>query len=416
MRIKNAYQVLIAAVTLVFSLAANVPAPRNVLAEITVSEPFGLERELEYVEFPLQMPFSGTASEQLELAAIDKNTGEQVACQIILVQNFPAKNFRMVQIIFPVSVQASAVKTFELSERKAVQGLKPNISMQGTGLDLIIENQYYRADLSRRSDPEPKTHASGQLQELLIKMGFNQLLTNAEDRVHWAPNFKREELEWYTTIAHWENPKEYKVNSGDYLIQTFRRDTAPDHPEIMLTAVYNFYAGLPYFTFYSEMEFIQDVPLELLRNDEMTSDSMFTHVAFQRPTGEIVEVRFKDRHELLEKQPIEDDAPWICFYNIEKGFAFGSIRLRYDNHNRSGELSPTYLPHTAIAEWLDRKYWNRRLIHDHLGGIPSGSRYVEENAYLVFKIGEADRLEIIKHWAEVLHHPLKVSVYPGKEM
>ena len=416
MRIKNAHRLSIAAVVLVLSLQANAPAQKKILAEIAVSEPSGLERELEYVEFPLQIPLTETASRPLEIAATDKSTGEQIACQIIPGQNFPAKNFRMVQIVFPVSIRANAVKTFELREQKPVPEQKANISMEGTGLDLIIENQYYRADLSRRSEPEPKTHASGQMQELLIKMGFNQLLTNAEDRVHWAPNFKREELEWYTTIAHWENPKEYKVNSGDYLIQTFRRDTAPDHPEIMLTAVYNFYAGLPYFTFYSEMEFTQDLPLELLRNDEMTTDSMFTHLAFQRPTGEVVEVQFKDRYKLLEEQPIEDDAPWICFYNIEKGFAFGSIRLRYDDFNRSGELSPTYLPHTAIGEWLDRKYWNRRLIHDHLVGIPAGSSYIEENAYLVFKIGEADRLEAIKRWAGRLSNPLKVSVHPEEEM
>jgi hypothetical protein len=416
MRIKNVHRLLIAAVVLVLSLAANASAQKKILAEITVSESSGLERDLEYVEFPLQIPLAGAASKEPELAAIDKNTDGRIACQIMPMQNFPAKNLRIVQIIFPLSMQANAVRTFELREEIAVQGQKPNISMRGTGLDLIIENQYYRADLSRRSEPEPKTHASGQLQELLIKMGFNQLLTNAEDRVHWAPNFKREELEWYTTIAHWENPKEYKVNSGDYLIQTFRRDTAPDHPEIMLTAVYNFYAGLPFFTFYSEMEFIQDLPLELLRNDEMTTDSMFTHLVFQRPTGEVVEVQFKDRYKLLEEQPIEDDAPWICFYNIEEGFAFGSIRLRYDNYNRSGELSPTYLPHTAIGEWLDRKYWNRRLIHDHLVGIPAGSRYIEENAYLVFKIGEADRLEAIKRWAGRLSNPLKVSVHPGEEM
>jgi hypothetical protein len=415
MRIKNAHRVLIAAVALVLSLAANAPAQKKVLAEIAVSEPSGLERELEYVQFPLQIPIAAM-SKPPGFVAIDKNTDEQIVCQIIPGQNFPAKNFRMVQIVFPVSIRANAVKTFELREGKAVQRPKPNISMEGTGLDLIIENQYYRADLSRRPEPEPKTHASGQLQELLIKMGFNQLLTNAEDRVHWAPNFRREELEWYTTIAHWENPKEYKVNSGDYLIQTFRRDTAPDHPEIMLTAVYDFYAGLPYFRFYSEMEFIKDVPLELLRNDEMTTDSMFTHLAFQRPTGEIVEVRFKDRYDLLKEHPIEADAPWICFYNIEKGFAFGSIRLRYDNYNRSGELSPTYLPHTAIGEWLDRKYWNRRLIHDHLVGIPAGSRYIEENAYLVFKIGEADHLESIKYWSDRLHNPLQVSAYPGEEM
>ena len=156
---------------------------------------------------------------------------------------------------------------------------------------------------------------------------------------------------------------------------------------------------------------VQDVWLELLRNDEMTMDSMFTHLAFQRPAGEIVDVAFSERKGLLQNQPIENKSPWICFYNRDKGFAFGSIRLRYNNSNQFGEPSPTYQPHTQIGEWLGGiKYWNRRLIHDHLTFVPRGSRYIEENAYLVFRIGQKDRFETIKYWVDRLHHPLKVKV------
>jgi hypothetical protein len=242
-------------------------------------------------------------------------------------------------------------------------------------------------------------------------MGFNQLLTNVEDRLHWAPNFKRPELEWYTTIAHWDSPSRYDLQKGPYLIQTIRQDSAPDHPEISLTAVYQFYNNLPYFKFYSEMQMVKDVWLELLRNDEMTMDSMFTHLAFQRPAGEIVDVAFSERYDLLKNQPIEDNSPWLCFYNIEKGFAFGSIRIRYDNTNQYGQRSPTYLAHTQIGEWLGGiTYWNRRLIHDHLTFVPKGSRYIEENAYLVFKIGQQDRFETIKYWSDRLRHPLEVKV------
>jgi hypothetical protein len=244
-------------------------------------------------------------------------------------------------------------------------------------------------------------------------MGFDQLLSNAEDRLHWAPNFKRPELEFYTTIAHWEKPRKYSVDRGNYLIRTLRQDLAPDHPEILLTAVYKFYANMPYFKFYSEMNFVNDLGVELLRNDEMTMDSIFTHLAFQRPDGRLVDVEFAQRYQLLKKQPIENDAPWICFYNAAFGFAFGSIRLKYDNSNEFGEPSPVYLPHTQIGEWLGGiKYWNRRLVHDHLTFIPRGSRYAEENAYLVFKIGKKDRFEEIKYRAERLRRPVRVRVIP----
>ncbi|MGH7491843.1 MAG: hypothetical protein ACREOO_05565 [bacterium] len=297
------------------------------------------------------------------------------------------------------------------SEGVSRQGTS-DLSTAGTGLELRVANKYFVADLTRSDQAEPKNHASGQIRELLIKMGFNQLLTNAEDRVHWAPNFKRPELEFYTTIAHWDNPALNLSEHGPHLVRTVRQDLAPDHPEILLTAVYKFYANVPYFKFYSGMEMVAGVWLELLRNDEMTTDSMFSHVAFQRPTGDIVEIRLDERHALLQRQPIEAEAPWLCFYNIDKGFAFGTIRLKCDYTNQFGEPSPTYLPHTQIGQWLDRRYWNRRLIHDHLTFVAKGSRYVEENAYLVFKIGAHDRLAEIKSWARQLQNPIRVSVYP----
>ena len=129
---------------------------------------------------------------------------------------------------------------------------------------------------------------SGQIRELLIKMKFDQLVTNVEDRLHWAPNFKRPELEYYTTIAHWDKPRINKITSGQYQISTLREDLAPSHPEILLTARYRFYAGLPYFRFYSRMEMKDNLWLELLRNDEMAMDSMFTHMAFQRRMGKLL--------------------------------------------------------------------------------------------------------------------------------
>jgi hypothetical protein len=242
-------------------------------------------------------------------------------------------------------------------------------------------------------------------------MGFDQLLKNVEDRLHWAPNFKRPELEYYTTIAHWQLPKINEIRTGPYQISTLRQDLAPDHPEILLTARYRFYAGLPYFRFYSGMEMKDNVSLELLRNDEMAMDSMFTHMAFERPNGEIIDVSFSERYDLLKKHPIENESPWLCFYNLDKGFAFGSIRIKYNNTDITGGDSPTFQAHTQIGEWLKGvKYWNRRLIHDHLTFIPKGSYYREDNAYIVFRINDNDKLQDIRYWAERIRQPLQVNI------
>jgi hypothetical protein len=382
------------------------------LARVTLTEPIALERSLEYVEFTLQTPVE-LSKTNTALVAVDEASGASIPCQVFNLRDLEKNGLSTCSVIFPVSMRARETKILLLKVSQSESGYRQgasDLSVAGAGLELRVANKYFVADLSRSDQAEPKSHASGQIRELLIKMGFNQLLTNAEDRIHWAPNFKRPELEFYTTIAHWEKPELHLIEQGPHLVRTVRQDLAPDHPEILLTAIYKFYASAPYFKFYSAMEMVADVRLELLRNDEMTTDSMFSHVAFQRPTGEIVDVKLDERHALLQRQPIEADTPWLCFYNMDKGFAFGTIRLKYDCTNQFGEPSPTYLPHTQIGQWLDRRYWNRRLIHDHLTFVPKGSRYVEENAYLVFQIGAHDRLEEIKNRAKQLQHPIRVSV------
>jgi hypothetical protein len=385
-------------------------AQEKIFARVEVTEPLGVQRDLEYIELSLQVDDT-LLSPTHEIFAFDEASDLLIPCQLIEVKHADGRS--LFSVAFPVQTRPHETRTYLI--RTFPAGLdkgKTDLTLEGEGTELRVANSFYSADLTRSNEEEPKSHPSGQIRELMIKMGFDQLLTNGEDRIHWAPNFKRPELEYYTTIAHWENPKINQVEHGQFLVRIVRQDWAPQHPEILLTAVYKFYANVPYFRFYSSMEMQQDVWLELLRNDEMTMDSMFTHLAFQRPNGDVVQIEIEKRHELLKNHPIEDGAQWLCFYHIDKGFAFGTIRLKYDNTNEFGESSPTYQPHTQIGQWLNRRYWNRRLIHDHLTFVPKGSCYVEENAYLVFRTGGVNRFEEIQKWAKVLRNPVRVSVTP----
>ncbi|NUM68713.1 hypothetical protein HUU39_26170 [candidate division KSB1 bacterium] len=372
------------------------------MARIVLTEPIGLARSREYVKLSLQAEAGALADSHAALLAIDAATQRAIPCQVFNQQLSANGEAVLFSVIFPVTLQAGETKILSLgTSRESGSRSQPvtDLLLEGKGTELRIANKFYVADLRRSERAEPQSHASGQIRELLIEE-FNQLLTNAEDRLHWAPNFKRPGMEYYTTIAHWNEPRVQAIDNGRYLIQTRRQDLAPGHPEILLTA-------------YSSMEVTEDLWLELLRNDEMTMDSMFTHLAFQRPEGEIVDVPFAERYELLQQRPIENEAPWLCFYHAEKQYAFGSIRLQYDLTNALGEPSPTYQAHTQIGEWLGGiKYWNRRLIHDHLTFVPKGSRYVERNAYVVFRIGAPQRFEAIENLARQLRNPIRVSVLP----
>ena len=382
------------------------------VAKIVVYEPFALERSIEYIECNLQLNENGRKGKELQLYVQDINTGQNTVCQIYKDDYFPEEKIRAVSIIFPISISANERKTFNVKYGSPHVSDKSNLSIQGQGFDLKIENQFYLADLTKSAESEGKNHESGQLRELFIKMGFNQRLFRGQNRIHWAPNFQKKDVQHYQTIAGWEKPKTYNLFKGPYLVFSERCDLAPGNPEILLSASYKFYADLPYFIFFSSMEFIENSWLTLLRNDEMTMDSLFTNVACERISGEIIDLPFKQRYELLEKNPIENEAPWLCFYNRDKGYGYASIRIMYDIRDRLGQPSPTYLAHTKISDGSGGgKYWNRRLIHDHPTFVAKGSRYTEQNAYLVFKLAEGDKFKEIKYWADRLRNPVLVEVF-----
>lgn len=381
------------------------------IAKLRVRETAGISRSIEYVDLNLQYKTNYNYDNGLNIIAEDINDGEQVICQIIDKKVFQKESLTSLHIIFPISIAANEQKLFLLKNVDNRKSVSTDLEVNGDGLDLVIDNNYYRADLSKSNQSESKSHESGQLNELLIKMNFNKELFRTENRMHWAPNFQKLGQEYYSTIAGWENPRSYQLNKGPYLISTRRKDAAPDHPEIILTANYNFYAGLPYIRFFSSMDVIEDVTLLLLRNDEMTMDSMFTHVAYQNNTGKIIDLAFSERYKELDVNPIENNSPWLCFYNEENGYAFGSIRIKYDITNRSGLPSPTYIPHTKISDGAEGgKYWNRRLIHEYPIIVPKGSLYIEENAYIVFEISKENKFEKIVEWMNIITNPVEVTI------
>jgi len=387
-------------------------ASEKIVARVEVKESQGIERPLEYVEIAFQMPLD-KAIEEFHFIARQEKDGQNIPCQIVEHTIFKIPPIIQFRLIFPVSIKANETHTYKIKyvEDNLLAG--SNLHLSGEGLNLVVDNTFYRADLTKSNQSEAKSHESGQLRELLIKRGFDVLLRRTENRMHWAPNFQNQQVEYYKTIAGWEHPENYKIMSGPYLIRTFRSDRAPEHSEILLSAKYSFYDELPYFTFFSSMVFKDSLVLVLLRNDEMTMDSLFTHLAYQKKPGKIVDVSFKERYNILESEPISNTADWLCFYNLEKGYGFGSIRIRYNITDNQGRPSPTYLPYTKISDGAaGGKYWNRRLINDHPILVPAGSRYVEENAYIVFKIDKDNKFSEIEKWADIIQHPLETYVYP----
>jgi hypothetical protein len=377
------------------------------LVDIRVEETAGFSRELEYIETEIQV----TDTSIKYIISEDINTNQIIPCQSFVRFKDDQENSTILSVIFPITLHAYEQKTFILRKAELMDTISSDLRISGEETELIIENGYYRADLTQSNATEAKSHYSGQLRELFIKMDFNQLLLRTENRIHWAPNFRKRGAEDYHTIAGWDNPSYNNIFHGPYCIRTERADIAPKLPEMILIGTYKFYAYLPYFIFSSRMDLTQDVWLDLLRNDEMTMDSLFTHIAYQRHDKQVIDLALSTREKVLKKEPISADAPWLCFYNAQKDYAFGSIRIAYDNRNVFNNPSPTYKSHTKISDGSGGgKYWDRRLIHEYPILVPAGSRYYEQNAYLLFEIDSEQKFKHIDFWAQRLRNPPSISL------
>ena len=372
---------------------------------VSVSETAGLDREFVCVELPLA-PGISLRDENKRYLALDRKTGVRINCDLIR-HPYQEQNI----IVFPVSLAPYETRKYEIL-LSPVKGTA--LTKDGGSRDLlhVFESEHFHADF--RLDPvfEGKKYQSGQLSALRIKPE-NTLIGRRHLRMHWAPSFNREKaVPSYQSIAHWENPKDRYLFQGRFLTYSYRRDQAPSIPEIRLTATYRLYPDKPYFIYESEMYFTDQATLHLLRNDELTMDTLFTHIAFQDQAGACHAFPLQERYQFLEENPIAVDAPWVCFYNPEINLGIGSIRLRHDVAHEAGGASPTYNAHTRISDAKGGNYWNRRLIDDKPTRIPAGSRYMERNAYLVFRIPKHDLFKEIIYWSARLRNPLQVEFVP----
>jgi len=384
---------------------------------IIVEETEGLDRQNEPVEISLSFYKGEIADPEQEIRLVEileKGDYEEIPCQVFEIQRYLGGQHIQCKIVFLTTVSPNEKKTYKLFyNNPAAQ--KPSYSsdlkISGEGFGLNIENDYYMVDLTPGEGPK-KSPDSGQIKEITILGDVNQKLARFDRRMHWAPNFIRADNKINQAIAHWDKPENYVIEKGPIMCLTKRWGSLKEFPEIYITAVYKFYAHQPYFIFFSRMEMKQDIYISRLRNDEMTTDTLFTHLAFKRPDDSIVSASFQDRFKILTQHPIEPDAPWLFFYEPKKRFAFGSVRLFYDYTNIWGESSPTTGEHTKISNGArGGKYWNRILILNESILVPLGSVYAEKNAYITFKIHEGEkRFSEIEKYAKRLNNPLKVKV------
>lgn len=388
---------------------------RLLIGELSINEPSGIARELEYIEIDIfmnQQPMLGDG-----IFIRSKKNGELLKGQILHSKSESDGSF-VIRCLFPVYLDAQETKKYDILVSNDTDS-HTDLKVEGEGLELVVENKYFIANLTPEKGTTENGLGSGQLTALTLKNFDKRKLRRSNINMHWAPNFQKKGLD-YKTIGHILQFDSVFIDKGPYLITMYRSGKVDGYKEIQVEGKYQFYAGLPYFIFTSQMTMVDSVTLIMLRNDEMTMDSLFTHAMFPLPNGEVKIVKLYDDPPLtpyysikeLRKTPIDANANWFCFYNDSLKYGFGSVRIQYDNTSLTGGEFPVLNPETRISfSGKGGRYWDRRFVFVKENGmkVPKGSRYAEKNAYVIFPVNPDNPSEKIAELFEQLTHPVIVT-------
>ncbi|WP_339838109.1 hypothetical protein [uncultured Maribacter sp.] len=386
------------------------------VGDLQITEPVGISRDLEYVEVNITIDPRRLVNKALFLR--NRNDGDLIIGQI-LDRSKILLDSNVVQCLFPISIKAHETNEYEIvigDNKKTITDLE----LKGERLDLFIENEYFKADLTSKKTSDNKELSAGQLSSISLKQHNDINLERNNIKMHWAPSFQKKNVD-YKTMAHIQEFDSIHIEKGPYVISVYRSGKVNDYEEIQLEGEYKFYAGKPYFSFSSEMKMVDSLTVTMLRNDEMTMNRFFTHAIFPIANGKIKTIPLYDKAPLishhsikeLRKHPVDANARWFAFYNDSTKYGFGSLRLHFDYKNLSGGLSPMIDAQTKITyAHHEGRYWDRRFVDSGELRVPKGSKYFEENVYAIFDVDNEHPSKEIEKLYEQLSNPVIMKYTP----
>ena len=243
---------------------------------------------------------------------------------------------------------------------------------------------------------------------------FHRMETNGA--IHWNPGIYSPPRPW-THTADWKPPQNIKHMAGPVITTTEVWGNLREIPEVDASVRYEFFPGLPYFTSSTTMRINERIDCIALRNAEIVfKREQITHAAwYDVVRGEIITYDVAHMPDLTDLL-MEDDVPWITFYNEETGIGFCGIQLSYSNAGL--ESKPRLLnPYMYITggPWI---YWARALSLSFLSSnmqqmIPAmeGNFFSEKWAYLTYEIADGDQpFAPALEWQKKLTNPLRVRL------
>ena len=393
-------------------LVESLPAPWRAWARgwkycraLHLDETLGLDRPPEPVEVLLSFPAEQVASlaREVRVARVVDGELKEVPCQVH--GEVRRGTERLAKVLFlarGVMHQRQTFLVFHGNPDAELPAYPTDLEMRGEGFALDIENDFYKASLSRQM---------GQLERLTIKREHGlELFAGGEGHgeppgIDWAHDYAASGHFQKFRITLWETCPDYEVVRGPLatLVRRWGFPQSPVHPvftpaRLHVDVEYRFYAGLPWFHKLGTMRAVKDFEAPAMRDDEWVfSGQSFTDIVWMGPDGKLRTGPVDAAHQANL---------WaVGFANPQSKDSFVALFLE---HKADGlpELKHTGSP-TLFYRWHGH-VWSRYPLP--VKEVPAGAVLHQKNAYVGLPFTAKDgppKLEELRHR---LVNPLLVTV------
>ncbi len=442
-RMKKALQM--AKTDLLLSASQKITAPAAVpvfdaawknYKSIVLSETAGLERSNEAVEvlLPFYPDEVNDLKREIRVVSFDPQTKQvtEVASQVYDIQQYlkeddlaPDKDGKptrqipvwmptvTARVAFLANVPAKRSRVFLIyynNKNAMVKTYTTDLHVQGEAPGLQVENEYLSVVL------HPK---SGHFDQLSLKSKpgvplFHRKETNGA--IHWNPEIYTPPTPW-THTSDWDPPGHVSSLTGPVISFSDVWGNLREIPQVDASVRYEFYPGKPYFISTTNLRINETVQSIALRNAEIVfKRELITEAAWYDVIRDSVIVFDVTKMPELTDIKMQDDVPWISFYNKETGIGFAGIQLNYSNaglENRTRLLNPFF--YITGGPWI---YWARALSLSFLSSnmqqmipVMKGNFFSEKWAYLVYETDKGGQpYAPVLAWQKKLLNPLRIQL------
>jgi len=322
----------------------------------------------------------------------------------------PARSSRIYLVFHNNPLATTPVYPSALSMKGPAPGLTfEKESGKVREVPIVIENEKIKVALHPHS---------GVLDEVTLKSRpdavlYHKMETNGA--IHWAPEAYPPPRPW-THTSDWMQPY-FNSWKGPVVATTMARNMLPFIPEVDAAVSYKVYPNLPYILATTSTRVNEPLSVQAIRNGEVVfKRELFTHLAWfdviENAIKTVELAKMPDLDEIL----MEENTPWLSFYNPATGIAFGGIQI--ENVVSGLEHLPRIVNPYFYCIVGPIVYWARAMnltfasaASQLMVEAPKGTQFWEKWAYVLYEPqqGASPHAALIE-WHKKLTNPLRVRI------